>query len=61
METPADPNLGDRVRIVDGPFAGYHGEVVAVDAPNRAVEVRVLFFGRQTPVRTDVLTVARVS
>jgi transcription antitermination factor NusG len=61
MGTASAPNLGGRVRIVDGPFAGNRGEVAAVDAANRAVEVLVSFFGRQTQARTDVLNVARAS
>jgi hypothetical protein len=39
----------EAVKIIDGPFAGYDGEIVSVDAEEMTVEV--MFFGRATSVR----------
>ena len=39
---------GQIVRVIDGPFAGFRGEVQEVD--ERTVKVDVQTFGRFTPV-----------
>ena len=41
--------LGEMVRIIGGPFVGFTGEVVAVDAAGR-IALDIDIFGRSTPV-----------
>jgi len=41
--------IGDMVRALDGPFAGFEGRVVRVDA-GRTLCIEIVIFGRQTPV-----------
>lgn len=52
--------LGQRVRIVDGPFNDFIGVVAAIDPDKSKVRVMVNFFGRDTPVELDFLEVEKV-
>ena len=51
--------LGQRVRIVDGPFNDFVGTVAAIDPDKSKVRVMVNFFGRDTPVELDFLEVEK--
>lgn len=52
--------VGEKVRIVDGPFAEFHGTVADIDVDRSKVRVMVNFFGRDTPVELDFLQVEKV-
>lgn len=51
--------VGERVRIVDGPFNDFRGNVAEIDAERNKVRVMVNFFGRETPVELDFLQVEK--
>ena len=51
--------VGERVRIVDGPFNDFRGQVAEIDMEKTKVRVMVNFFGRETPVELDFLQVER--
>ena len=51
--------VGERVRIVDGPFNDFRGMVDEIDLNHSKVRVRVNFFGRETPVELDFLQVEK--
>jgi transcription termination/antitermination protein NusG len=51
--------IGQRVRIVDGPFNDFIGEVADIDVDKSKVRVMVNFFGRETPVELDFLEVEK--
>lgn len=55
-----DYNVGDRVRIKDGPFNDFPGTVSEIDTERSKVRVMVNFFGRETPVELDFLQVEKV-
>ena len=52
--------LGETVRITEGPFVDFIGAVSDVDEGKGKVRVLVSFFGRETPVELDFLQVARI-
>jgi transcriptional antiterminator NusG len=52
--------IGQKVRIVDGPFNDFIGVVSAIDPDKSKVRVMVNFFGRDTPVELDFLEVEKV-
>ncbi len=52
--------LGQNVRIVDGPFMDFHGTVDDINLEKGKVKVLVSFFGRETPVELDFLQVERM-
>jgi transcriptional antiterminator NusG len=51
---------GERVRIVQGPFADFIGNVDDINMEKGKVRVLVSFFGRETPVELDFLQVEKV-
>jgi len=51
--------VGERVRIVDGPFNDFRGTVSEIDMERAKVRVMVNFFGRETPVELDFLQVEK--
>ena len=51
--------VGERVRIVDGPFNDFRGIVADIDMDRTKVRVMVSFFGRETPVELDFLQVEK--
>src|SRR4026207_765412 len=51
--------VGERVRIVDGPFNDFRGLVSEIDMERTKVRVMVSFFGRETAVELDFLQVEK--
>jgi transcription termination/antitermination protein NusG len=51
--------LGDTVRITDGPFADFRGEIDEINQEKGKIRVLVSFFGRETPVELDFLQAER--
>jgi transcriptional antiterminator NusG len=51
--------LGQKVRIIDGPFNDFIGTVSDIDMERAKVRVMVSFFGRETPVELDFLQVEK--
>jgi transcriptional antiterminator NusG len=51
--------VGQRVRIISGPFNDVPGTVAAIDMDKSKVRVMVNFFGRETPVELDFLEVEK--
>jgi transcriptional antiterminator NusG len=52
--------IGQSVRIVDGPFQDFVGQVDDINLEKGKVKVLVSFFGRETPVELDFLQVERL-
>lgn len=46
-------NLGDRVKINEGTFENFEGDVEAIDTTNGRVTVMINIFGRSTPVELE--------
>jgi transcriptional antiterminator NusG len=53
--------VGDTVRINDGPFADFRGEIDEINQEKGKIRVMVSFFGRETPVELDFLQAERES
>lgn len=52
--------VGQSVRIIDGPFVDFAGQVSEINLEKGKVKVLVSFFGRETPVELDFLEVERL-
>lgn len=52
--------IGESVRITDGPFTSFTGEVSDIDQERGRLKVAVMIFGRSTPVELEFNQVDRV-
>jgi len=53
-------SVGQSVRVIDGPFIDFVGQVDDINLEKGKVKVLVSFFGRETPVELDFLQVERL-
>jgi transcriptional antiterminator NusG len=59
--TPEIPfNIGEHVKVVDGPFSDFTGIVDEINAERGKLKVMVSIFGRPTPVELDFLQVKNI-
>ena len=49
LEVKLSYQVGDSVKVIDGPLEGFIGTVDEIDVENRTVKVTVSMFGRGTP------------
>lgn len=52
--------MGETVRVREGPFADFSGEIIEINEDQLRVKVLVNIFGRETPVELEFAQVARL-
>ena len=57
---PMDVKVGDKVRIVSGPFAEFIGEITEVYPDKAKLRANVSIFGRETPVELEYKQIQKI-
>ncbi len=52
--------MGETVRVKEGPFADFSGEIIEINEDQLKVKVLVNIFGRETPVELEFAQIARL-
>ena len=52
--------VGENIRIVQGPFANFQGEVIEINPHQQRLKVLVSIFGRETPVEIEYTSVEKL-
>jgi transcriptional antiterminator NusG len=52
--------IGETVKVIDGPFNGFNGNVEKINEEKRKLEVMVKIFGRKTPLELSYMQVEKV-
>lgn len=53
-------NIGETIKVIDGPFNGFNGTVEKINEDKRKLEVMVKIFGRKTPLELGFMQVEKV-
>ncbi len=53
-------SVGETIKVIDGPFNGFNGNIENVNEEKRKLEVMVKIFGRKTPLELSFMQVEKV-
>ena len=53
-------NIGDLVRVINGPLTGSEGKIISIDKNTGVCRIETTFFGRTTPTDVDFADIERI-
>ena len=56
-----DINVGDTIKVINGPFEKFMGTVEEVNPEKQTLRAKVSMFGRDTPVELDFAQVDKLN
>jgi transcriptional antiterminator NusG len=60
-DTDGDFCLGQRIKIIDGPWNEFTGVITGIDQGKKKVVVKINFWGRDTPVELNLTQIEPLS
>ena len=60
LDPVVDYDIGDSVRIIQGPLESFTGVVQEINSEKKKVVVQVSMFGRETPVELELTQILRI-
>ena len=58
--SPIIRTIGESIKVIDGPFNGFNGNIEKVNEEKRKLEVMVKIFGRKTPLELSYMQVEKI-
>ena len=55
-----DLSVGDSIKVINGPFEGFMGEVEEVNEDKSTVKAKISMFGRETPVELEFAQIDKI-
>ena len=52
--------IGESIKVIDGPFNGFNGSIEKINQEKRKLEVMVKIFGRKTPLELSYMQVEKI-
>jgi len=52
--------IGENIKVIDGPFNGFNGTIEKVNQEKRKLDVMVKIFGRKTPLELSYMQVEKI-
>ena len=59
LDVEDELKVGEKVKVVDGPFKNMYGKIESVDLPNSSLTVLIDLFGQETPVEVTISQVEK--
>lgn len=60
VQVTLDLDKGDKIKVINGPFEGFMGEIEEVNADKMTVRAKISMFGRETPVELDFAQIDKI-
>ncbi len=60
IQVNLDLSAGDSIKVINGPFEGFMGEVEEVNEEKETIKAKISMFGRETPVELEFAQIDKI-